>query len=59
MLSKRKEIGPDENGVELNAAQEPKAYEAWVPMNTETGKEDVMNRLLTIGKSLLRYSSYL
>ena len=58
-VSKGKEIGPDEKGVELNAIKEPKAHEAWVPMNTETGKEDVMNRLLTIGKSLLRYSSYL
>ena len=58
-VSKGKESGPDEKGVELNAIKEPKAHEAWVPMNTETGKEDVMNRLLTIGKSLLRYSSYL
>ena len=58
-VSKGKESGPDEKGVELNAIKEPKANEAWVPMNTETGKEDVMNRLLTIGKSLLRYSSYL
>ena len=57
-VSKGKEIGPDEKGVELNI-KEPKAHEAWVPMNTETGKEDVMDRLLTIGKSLLRYSSYL
>ena len=58
-VSKGKESGPDEKGAELNAIKEPKAHEAWVPMNTETGKEDVMNRLLTIGKSLLRYSSYL
>ena len=49
-VSKEKEIGPDEYGVELNAIKEPKAHEAWVPMNTETGKEDVMNRLLNIGK---------
>ena len=58
-VSKGKESGPDEKGVELNAIKEPKAHEAWVPMNTETGKEDVMNRLLTIGRSLLRYLSYL
>ena len=58
-VSKGREIVPDEKGVELNAIKEPKAHEAWVPMNAETGKEDVMNRLLTIGKSFLRYSSYI
>ena len=56
-VSTEKESGPDENGVELNAIKEPKTRESWVPTNTETGKVDVMNRLLTIGESLRRYSS--
>ena len=50
-VSKEKAIGPDVKGVELNAIKEPNGN-AWVPMNIETGKKDVMQRLLTIGKSL-------
>ena len=44
------EGGKDEKGVELNAINEPKPQEAWVPISTEPERIYVMKKLLTIGK---------
>ena len=47
-VSKGKEIGPDEKEVELNVIDKPQ--EAWIPINTEPDRNDIMKKLLTIGK---------
>ena len=41
--------GPDEKGVELNVLDDHKPQEAWIPINTEPGGTDIMQKLLTIG----------
>ena len=44
-----KENKPVEKGVDLTK-EKPKPEEAWVPMNTEPARNDIMHKLLTIGR---------
>ena len=44
-----KKTQPDEKGVDLTK-EKPKPEEAWVPMNTEPARNDIMHKLLTIGR---------
>ena len=44
-----KEKGPDEKGVELNVLDDHKPQEARMLINTEPGRTDIMQKLLTIG----------
>ena len=44
-----KENQPVEKGVDLTK-EKPKPKEAWVPMNTEPARNDIMHKLLTIGR---------
>ena len=45
--------GPDPKKVDLDARDEPKPQEAWVPMNTKPDEANTMQKLLTIGRLLL------
>ena len=44
-----KENQPVEKGVDLTK-EKPKPEEAWVPMNTEPARDDIMHKLLTVGR---------
>ena len=44
-----KESRPDEKGDELNAINEPNPQVAWIPINIEPGKTNIMQKLLTFG----------
>ena len=48
-VAEGKAKGPDEKGVELNDLDDHKPQEAWIPINTEPGRTDIMQKLLTIG----------
>ena len=45
--------GPDPKKVDLDARDEPKPQEAWVPMNTKPDEANTMQKLLTIVRLLL------
>ena len=47
----RKENKPVEKVVEL-AAEKPKSQEAWVPINTEPARNNIMQILLAVGRSI-------
>ena len=49
-IVRRKKCRPGEKGNELNATDESKPQEAWIPINTEPDRIDIMKKLLTIGK---------
>ena len=45
-----KEAKPVEKGVELIAEDKPKPQEAWVPMNSVPVTNDIMKKLLAVGR---------
>ena len=55
-VTRGKEKGPDEHGVELSGEDEPKPQEAWHPMKTEPVAADKIKKLLTIGKLPIYHS---
>ena len=51
--------GPDDTKVVLNANEEAESNEAWVSMNAIPVQADTVQKLLTVGRRILRHSSYL